>query len=127
MTPEALALIHIDQLLQAAGWQVRDLKQANIHVITGVAIREYLRHFLELNYEEMHKVASCGFQPNLSLVRAVCVPLPPFFEQIRIVAEVDRHLSIIREVEAEVDANILRSQALRQATLRSVFHRVVGS
>jgi len=31
MMPEALALIHIDQLLQVAGWQVHDLKQANIH------------------------------------------------------------------------------------------------
>ena len=41
MTPEALARIHIDQLLHAAGWQVRDLKQANIHAITGVAIREF--------------------------------------------------------------------------------------
>jgi type I restriction enzyme R subunit len=41
MTPEALALIHIDQLLQAAGWQVRDLKQANRDATTGVAIREF--------------------------------------------------------------------------------------
>jgi len=41
MTPEALARIHIDQLLHAAGWQVHDLKQANIHAITGVAIREF--------------------------------------------------------------------------------------
>ena len=41
MTPEALARIYIDQLLQAAGWQVHDLKQANIHATTGVAIREF--------------------------------------------------------------------------------------
>lgn len=41
MTPEALARICIDQLLQAAGWQVHDLKQANIHATTGVAIREF--------------------------------------------------------------------------------------
>ncbi len=30
MTPEALARIHIDQLLQAAGWQVHDLKLDNV-------------------------------------------------------------------------------------------------
>jgi type I restriction enzyme, R subunit len=41
MTPEALALIHIDQLLQAAGWQVHDLKRTNIHATTGIAIREF--------------------------------------------------------------------------------------
>lgn len=87
------------------------------------SIRGYLRHFLELNYEEMRKVASGGVQPNLnlSLVRAVCVPLPPLPEQVRIVAEVDRHLSIIREVEAEVDANLQRAQALRQAVLATSF------
>ena len=87
------------------------------------SIRGYLRHFLELNYEEMRKFASGGVQPNLnlSLVRAVCVPLPPLSEQARIVAEVDRHLSIIREVEAEVDANRQRAQALRQATLAKAF------
>ena len=41
MTPEALARIHVDQLLQAAGWQVQDLKQANLHATKGVAIREF--------------------------------------------------------------------------------------
>ena len=86
-------------------------------------VRGYLRHFLELNYEEMRKVASGGVQPNLNLglVRAVCVPLPPLAEQVRIVAEVDRHLSIVREVEAEIDTNLKRAQALRQATLAKAF------
>ena len=50
-------------------------------------------------------------------VERLPVPLPPVAEQARIVAEVDRHLSIIREVEAEVDANLQRAQSLRQATL----------
>jgi type I restriction enzyme S subunit len=87
------------------------------------SIRGYLRHFLQFNYEEMRKFASGGVQPNLnlSLVRAVCVPLPPFAEQARIVAEVDRHRSIIREVEGEVDTNLQRAKALRQATLANVF------
>ncbi|MFP5484417.1 MAG: restriction endonuclease subunit S [Gammaproteobacteria bacterium] len=87
------------------------------------SIRGYLRHFLELNYEEMRKFASGGVQPNLNLglVRAVCVPLPPLAEQARIVAEVDRHLSILREVETEVDANLQRAQALRQSVLQRAF------
>ena len=51
----------------------------------------------------------------------ITMPLPPLAEQHRIVAEVDRRLSIIREVEAEVDANLQRAQALRQATLSSAF------
>jgi hypothetical protein len=39
--PEQLARIDIDKLLTAAGWQVFDLKDANIHLIRGVAIREF--------------------------------------------------------------------------------------
>lgn len=58
---------------------------------------------------------------TLELCRALPIPVPPLAEQARIVAEVDRHLSIIREVEAEVDANLQRAQALRQATLAKAF------
>jgi type I restriction enzyme S subunit len=62
-------------------------------------------------------------KPGLSLeqVRSLPIALPPLAEQIRIAAEVDRHLSVIRGVEAEVDANIKRSQVLRQSTLSKVF------
>lgn len=49
------------------------------------------------------------------------IPVPPVIEQHRIVAEVDRRLSIVREVEAEVDANLKRAQALRQAVLARAF------
>ena len=64
-------------------------------------------------------------KPGLSLeqVRALPIALPPLAEQTRIVAEVDRHLSIIREVEAEVDTNLKRAQALRQATLQNAFQQ----
>lgn len=51
----------------------------------------------------------------------LAIALPPESEQVRIVAEVDRHLSIIREVEAEVDTNLQRVQTLRQAILSSAF------
>ena len=62
-------------------------------------------------------------QPDLGLahIRLFVIPLPPVPEQIRIVAAVDRHLSIVREVEAEVDTNLKRAQALRQATLAKAF------
>lgn len=58
---------------------------------------------------------------QVSTCRKLPIPVPPLTEQTRIVAEVDRHLSIIREVEAEVDANLQRAQALRQATLSAAF------
>ena len=58
---------------------------------------------------------------NMTKLSAFPVPLPPQAEQQRIVAEVDRRLSIVREVEAEVDANLKRAQALRQAVLARAF------
>ena len=58
---------------------------------------------------------------NTQSVAELPLPLPPMAEQLRIAAEVDRHLSIIREVESEVDANLQRAQALQQATLAKAF------
>jgi len=58
---------------------------------------------------------------NKSKFEALPIALPPSAEQIRIVAEVDRHLSIVREVEAEVETNLKRAQALRRATLAKAF------
>jgi type I restriction enzyme S subunit len=100
--------------------------QALAALQVAAPVRGYVRQFLELNYEEMRKVASGGVQPNLnlSLIRSVCVPLPPLAEQIRIVAEVERHLSIIREVEAEIDTNVKRAQALRQSVLTDAFNQL---
>ncbi|PZO17547.1 MAG: hypothetical protein DCF26_09625 [Burkholderiales bacterium] len=60
-------------------------------------------------------------QINNKDIAPLIVPLPPHAEQARIAAEVDRHLSIIREVEGEVDTNLKRAQALRQATLAKSF------
>jgi type I restriction enzyme, S subunit len=100
--------------------------QALAALQVDAAFRPYLKLFLEHNYEATRMVATGGVQPNLNLglVRAIKVPLPPVAEQHRIVAEVDRRLSIVREVEAEVDANLKRAQALRQAVLARAFRHV---
>jgi len=47
--------------------------------------------------------------------------LPPLAEQYRIVAEVDRRLSLVRTIEAEVDANLKRAEHLRQSILARAF------
>lgn len=64
-----------------------------------------------------------GTMPKIdqSAVAAFPVPLPPRVEQRRIVAEIDRRLSIVREVGAEVDANLKRARSLRQAILSKAF------
>ncbi len=71
--------------------------------------------------ERTSKATAGQFNVQVSTCRKLVLPLPPLGEQARIVAEVDRRLSIVREVEAEVDANLMRAQALRQAVLARAF------
>jgi type I restriction enzyme S subunit len=49
------------------------------------------------------------------------VPLPPLSEQNRIVEEVDRRISLIRETEAQFAANMTRAERLRQSILGRAF------
>jgi len=47
--------------------------------------------------------------------------LPPFAEQKRIVAEVERRLSILEEAKNTVDVNLRRATSLRQSILHKAF------
>ena len=49
------------------------------------------------------------------------IEVPDVVTQRRIVAEVDRRLSIVREVAAEADANLKRASALRESVLVQAF------
>ena len=57
----------------------------------------------------------------LAGLRRIAIPLPPPAEQHRIVAEVDRRLSLLRDTEAQVDANLQRAERLRQSILSRAF------
>lgn len=58
---------------------------------------------------------------NGTKLQALAVPLPPLDEQEQIVAEVERRLSIIEELEADVEANLTRADRLRQSILATAF------
>ncbi|MGI9194586.1 MAG: restriction endonuclease subunit S [Actinomycetota bacterium] len=58
---------------------------------------------------------------NTKSVARLQVPVPPMREQTRIVAAVERHLSIIDELEREVTRGLRRGANLRQAVLGTAF------
>jgi type I restriction enzyme S subunit len=58
---------------------------------------------------------------NIETLKALPIPVPPIAEQQRIVAEVDRRLTLIREVDAQVAANLARTERLRRSTLAFAF------
>jgi type I restriction enzyme S subunit len=62
-------------------------------------------------------------RPHLSFeqLRMTAILLPPSAEQQRIVAEVDRRLSVVEELEAVVNANLQRATRLRQSILQRAF------
>lgn len=54
-------------------------------------------------------------------IESAPIPLPPWSEQQRIVAEVERRLSVVEELEAVVNANLQRATRLRQSILQRAF------
>jgi type I restriction enzyme S subunit len=68
-------------------------------------------------------------QPTLALkpLRALPVKLPPLAEQERIVAEVERRLSVVEELSALVESNLKRAARLRQSILQRAFEGKLGA
>ena len=75
------------------------------------------RSFIESN------AASSAGQNNVSLklIHGMPIPIPPLAEQRRIVAEVERRLSVIQQAEAAVEVGLKRVERLRQSILKQAF------
>ena len=87
--------------------------------------KSYLFHYFKsLSFKRrLDKIMKSTAQPafNVTTFKSIAVPLPPKKEQDIIVAEVSRLLSIIDESEQIVDAELKRSQSLRQSILKRAF------
>jgi type I restriction enzyme S subunit len=75
------------------------------------------RHFVEL----VASSTSGLYTLSVNKVGDLPVLLPPLAEQTRIVAEVERRLSVIEELDAAVAANLQRGTRLRQSILHRAF------
>jgi type I restriction enzyme S subunit len=58
---------------------------------------------------------------TLSKLKISAIAVPPLAEQVRIVAEVERRLSVVEKLEAIISANLQRAALLRQSILQKAF------
>ena len=84
---------------------------------------EYIFYFLEVDYGHTRTMGSGNNQPalNKSRVQSMLFPLPPLTEQRRIVAEVERRLSVCDKMEATITESLQKAESLRQSILKKAF------
>ena len=84
---------------------------------------EYIFYFLWGQYDATRRIGSGNNQPalNKSRVQEIPFPLPPLAEQQRIVAEVERRLSVVQQTETAVETSLKRAERLRQSILKQAF------
>lgn len=66
-------------------------------------------------------ISDSGLNLTQNRFRELQIPLPPLAKQTQIVADVERRLSVIEELESDLDLNILRSKNLINSILRNNF------
>ena len=91
----------------------------------GYPLKLYLLYFLaRANRAASWSSTNGAAQPNLrhdTLLKHQRFRFPPLAEQQRIVAEVERRLSVVEELESVVNANLQRAIRLRQSILQRAF------
>jgi type I restriction enzyme, S subunit len=85
----------------------------------------YIQHALNSIhcYRQSQKYTHGVGNQDLGLTRMVwiTIPIPPLQEQRAIICEIDRRLSIIHEMEHEIETNLKRAERLRQSILKKAF------
>jgi len=113
LVPDAFSEWNINQAIVTFRAGPRVLKRLLAYWLMAPPVKHLI--------EGTAKATAGQYNVQVSTCRKLVLPLPPINEQRRIVAEVDRRLSIVREVEAEVEAIHRRARALRYAVLARAF------
>ena len=103
-------------------------------LLSSVALLKPVRTALDSHYLKNWLNSPAGYRATtgkmtgtaikriiLEKIKEAPVPLPPLVEQQRVVAEVERRLSVIDELVSTVEANLTRADRLRQAVLTCAF------
>ena len=72
-------------------------------------------------FQEASKQTTNLASINQRQLKAFRVVQPPLSEQRRIVADVERRLSVVQELDATLTANLARAERLRQSILKRAF------
>jgi type I restriction enzyme, S subunit len=100
---------------------------ANLLKVTPTAEMNWKYLFYHLHSltfkKQLDSIVQYTAQPafNVSKFKLLPVPIPPFAEQTRIVAEVERRMSVVEELDAAVNAELRRAIRLRQSILQRAF------
>ena len=78
---------------------------------------DFRRNYFNFHAQQVVGMASI----NQTQISEMPIPLPPLHEQQLIVAEVERRLSLVLQIEAAVEAGLKRAERLRQAILKRAF------
>mgnify|MGYP001051987796 CR=1 FL=1 len=111
----------VPELLDGANLTENAAKLTDLHLVNN----KYLALFLDSPFakEQILSFTISTNQPKLALfrIKKIILPLPPQSEQIRIVNEVERILTVIHRLEIIIQDNINRSYRLRKTILKSAF------
>ncbi|MCK9417860.1 MAG: restriction endonuclease subunit S [Nitrospirae bacterium] len=87
--------------------------------------RFYLQHSLNSLhcYRQSQRYTHGVGNQDLGLTRMIWItmPLPPLLEQKEIIKKIEERMSIITDIEKDIDANLRRGERLRQSILKKAF------
>jgi type I restriction enzyme S subunit len=116
----AMVQIHLNISLYFASYLIR--YKIEDHANIGAWISTiWDSPFIRTGLERMVATTAGQYNLNIAKLNKLSIPLPPLEEQRRIVAEVERRLSVARQVESSVEAALARSARLRQSILKHAF------
>ena len=86
-------------------------------------IKNYLKLFLQKNYNDIRMLSSGGVQPNLNLgiVKKTLIPLPTIEEQQHIIDESESKLTVCNKIEQIINQSLQQAETLRQSILKKAF------